>query len=75
MEGMTMDDAQKMQECLTLMHAYLSDAETALEKFNRTRNEYNAIKERQTNSEEAIDDMIGSVYAGIIGAKKNVQVS
>lgn len=75
MDGLTINDAEEMQSCLTTMHECLVEAETALEKFNRARAQYNAIKQRLSNSEEQIDDLIGSIYAGIVGAKKNVQVS
>lgn len=69
---MTKDDALKLHDHLSAMQKALADAQKALDKYNRELDGYNAIKSRLSEEEDKIDDAVGAVYAGIVGAKRNV---
>ena len=69
---MTQDDAIKMHECLNDMQKALAEAEKALGKYQRSLDQYNSIKRAWAEEEDRIDDGVGAVYAGIVGAKRNV---
>lgn len=71
-EEFTKEDSIKLHDCIKAMSHNLGVAHTALVAYNRAKAEYKAIKERYTHEEEQIDDLVGAVYAGIVGAKRDV---
>ena len=66
------EDAIKMRDYMAEMQKALVAAEKALEKYNRALEGYNSIKAIISDEEDQIDDAVGAVYAGIVGAKRNV---
>ena len=66
------EDAIKMRDYMAEMQKALVAAEKALERYNRALEGYKSIKAIISDEEDQIDDAVGAVYAGIVGAKRNV---
>lgn len=66
----TKEDAIRLHDCLKAMAGGLAKAQGGLMEYNRAKDEYDAIKNRYSFEEDQIDDLVGAVYAGIVGPAK-----